>query len=511
MDVLEEDLSSDYQNFAIKSFEGLPHSACIHIDRPGAGLAPELMLCGSVDYHELKRDQLAAADALSRCRGRTTELAAAARSAADALAQAEERTRRQWRWVDDSAPNCDLPPSGLQDAMLAHAALTSAVRALHMLSPLEGLDRMSWTRPASREDQAMLAECKVLESRPHEREAPDTAAWRCWSVALRHTGQGRDVAVCCAVRKFEAPAGESFRRLLFGAAATIGEGSAAPVVEVEEALAQWRPPATSSAYQRQRLASQCEQLMWPREAAAHFQMRPACAPLLRQAAVAAEQLTQPQLALAADGPALDAAFGAAASQLCEALGRAGALVPAARLYRVAPAFSHELSLPSLLALRRDARCAHAARRQLDALLEYALGLAPVASACQLEQTPLPRTPGRGVSLVAQLATIVSLEAAGQLVVLLDTAEVAALETPGGPLGMHVEYALDIEVLLLLVEPGPSGYLHELAAEAGRPQLCRAFLELLVEQPRRRVDSVQAASLRHIGCVGLGVPHGMLQA
>ena len=504
-----QDPSGDYQSFALHAFEGLPHDACMHVDRPGA-FAPELALCRALDYHEVKHEQVAAAEALGRCRRRTAELAAAAKSAADALVRAEERVRRQWRWVDDSAPNCNLPPSGLQDALLAHAALTSAVRALHMSSPLEGLDRMSWIRPASRQDQAMLAECKVLVSRPHDREAPDTAAWRCWSVALRHAGQGRDVAVCCAVRKFEAPAGESFRRLLFGAAADVGEGSSPPLVEVEKALAQWRPPAASSAYQRQHLASQCEQLMWPREAAAHFQMRPACAPLLRQAAVATEQLTQPQLALATDGPALDATLGAAAIQVREALGRAAALVPASRLHRVAPTFSHELSLLSLLALRRDARCAHAARRQLDALLEYALGLAPVATARQIEQNPLPRAAGRGVSLVAQLATIVSLEAAGQLVVLLDTAEVAALEMPGGPLGMHIEYALDIEVLLLLVEPGPAGYLHELAAEAGRPQLCHAFLELLLEQPRRRAASVQAASLRHLGCVGLGVPHGMLQ-
>jgi len=105
-----QDPSGDYQSFALHAFEGLPHDACMHVDRPGA-FAPELALCRALDYHEVKHEQVAAAEALGRCRRRTAELAAAAESAADALVRAEERVRRQWRWVDDSAPNCNLPPS----------------------------------------------------------------------------------------------------------------------------------------------------------------------------------------------------------------------------------------------------------------------------------------------------------------------------------------------------------------------------------------------------------------
>ena len=47
-------------------------------------------------------------------------------------------------------------------------------------------------------------------------------------------------------------------------------------------MERWRPPA-GAGYQRAKLHSACEQLTWTREAARHFQVRPACAPLLRQA------------------------------------------------------------------------------------------------------------------------------------------------------------------------------------------------------------------------------------
>ena len=55
----------------------------------------------------------------------------------------------------------------------------------------------------------------------------------------------------------------------------------------------------------------------------------------------------------------------------------------------------------------------AARRLLAALIEYVLGLLPIASILDAERPPLPRAPGEGLSLSAHLATLASLEAAGQ--------------------------------------------------------------------------------------------------
>ena len=68
---------------------------------------------------------------------------------------------------------------------------------------------------------------------------------------------------------------------------------------------------------------------------------------------------------------------------------------------------------------------------------------------------------------------------------------------------------DLEVLLLLVDPA-QGHLQALAREAGRPELARRFFELLLEQPRRRTASAQAACMRLLGLHALGRPTAMLE-
>ena len=311
-----------YQGFAVKGLPrltGLPLEACLYVDRLEAGRAPELSVCASADYTHLKRQQLAVAAALRRCRHHKAGLSALVSSSAAALAEEDKKSQAHWEWAEPALLLCRLPPLSLQDALLEQNALGAAVRALQPAA--DGFDTShSWRGLGSAVEEAQLAECTVLLSRTHtvrctrawqprptsspdllltrlrshaaaQRATPDAAGWRGWVVHVRHEAWRREAAVCVCLRKFAPPHGGEFSRLLCGATAEAvanagaggaGAGESQLVTEVEAAMERWPPPA-GAGYQRAKLHSACEQLTWTREAARHFQVRPACAPLLRQA------------------------------------------------------------------------------------------------------------------------------------------------------------------------------------------------------------------------------------
>ena len=88
-----------YQGFAVKGLPrltGLPLEACLYVDRLEAGRAPELSVCASADYTHLKRQQLAVAAALRRCRHHKAGLSALVSSSAAALAEEDKKSQAHW-------------------------------------------------------------------------------------------------------------------------------------------------------------------------------------------------------------------------------------------------------------------------------------------------------------------------------------------------------------------------------------------------------------------------------
>ena len=158
-----------YQGFAVKGLPrltGLPLEACLYVDRLEAGRAPELSACASVDYTHLKRQQLAVAVALRRCRHHKAGLSALVSSSAAALAEEDKKSQAHWEWAEPALLLCRLPPLSLQDALLEQNALGAAVRALQPAA--DGFDTShSWRGLGSAVEEAQLAECTVLLSRTH--------------------------------------------------------------------------------------------------------------------------------------------------------------------------------------------------------------------------------------------------------------------------------------------------------------------------------------------------------